>query len=410
MAKYTYPSIPDILIDEPSSSNLKVCVCIPCYNEHDVESTVNSLLDCRAIEGEVLIMILINDSAIDSEVIKSQNNKTYQDCIALRNIGRNREVAIHPIHISQISPKKAGVGYARRLVMDEACRRFMAIGKDRGIIACLDADTTISENYLIELVKFFETHESLTACSIAFEHELDIENTSIRSAICDYESHLRYFINMQRSIGLPFAYQTVGSAMAVTAKSYRFQGGMNTRKAGEDFYFLHKFIKNELAGELNGACVFPSARVSDRVPFGTGKAVGDIMNSGLSYQTYNVESFVEIGRLVYMIPDIYNQSYGSEVDFSKLSRPLNDYLHKELVAKKIEEIKSNTTSYNSFRKRFFQWFDAFKLMKCLHYLRDNGFPNIEISNAMESLFTRISLSWSEDKYENLKTLRMYDRR
>lgn len=46
---------------------------------------------------------------------------------------------------------------------------------------------------------------------------------------------------------------------------------MNQRKAGEDFYFLHKFSILDQLGEINVEIVLPLARSSDRVPFGTGK-------------------------------------------------------------------------------------------------------------------------------------------
>lgn len=52
---------------------------------------------------------------------------------------------------------------------------------------------------------------------------------------------------------------------------------MNQRKAGEDFYFLHKFSILDQLGEINVEIVLPLARSSDRVPFGTGKAISQII-------------------------------------------------------------------------------------------------------------------------------------
>ena len=77
--------------------------------------------------------------------------------------------------------------------------------------------------------------------------------------------------------GLPYSYHTIGSAFAVTAKAYARQGGMNRRKAGEDFYFINKLIKGENFGEITNTTVFPSPRTSNRVPFGTGKAIVDAL-------------------------------------------------------------------------------------------------------------------------------------
>ena len=72
---------------------------------------------------------------------------------------------------------------------------------------------------------------------------------------------------------LPYSYHTIGSAFAVSASSYAKQGGMNRRKAGEDFYFISKLIKGEKFGEITKTKVIPSPRISDRVPFGTGRSI-----------------------------------------------------------------------------------------------------------------------------------------
>lgn len=406
MAKYVFPDIPLNLISGAPHIELKLSVCIPCHNETDVRSTIQSIDQCTPISGVVEVIVLINDSEKDSESVRIQNQYSYEECIELNNVIDNNKIDIIPIYVTQISLKKAGVGYARRLAMDEANRRFTTIGRDRGIIACLDADTIVSDNYVTEIIKFFDDHTNLSGCSIAFEHNLNnIPDPKIKSAICDYESHLRYFINMQRLIGLTFAYQTVGSAMAVTSKSYVKQGRMNTRKAGEDFYFMHKFIKNGLVGELNTSCVYPSARVSDRVPFGTGKAVGDILQSDENYQTYNSQSFWDIDSLIKRLASIYSNN---EFQLSTLSDGLRSYLEKENFTEKIIEIKSNTTTYESFEKRFFQWFDAFRLMKCLHFLRDTAYPNVKIDDAMLALCDKLGLEYTDDKYDNLRGLRAYD--
>ena len=409
MSKFSFESLPHSLISETPAIDLSLSICIPCYDEPDIASTLQSLFECQPIQGSVEIIVLVNEPSGASEGIRNHNQGSYKVCHELNSRSLVESINIYPIYVKNIPPKSAGVGYARRLAMDEANRRFKLLGRDRGVIVCLDADTTVANNYLIEVEQFFKQYPKLEACNIAFEHKLYIENETTRSAICDYESHLRYFINMQRLIGLPFAYQTVGSAMAVTTRSYKKLGGMNTRKAGEDFYFLHKFIKNGLVKELNSTAVYPSSRVSDRVPFGTGKAVGDIIEDLGNYQTYNPESFKVIESFIDSIQQLYQTNTRKSFDTLELAPSLRDYLIKENAIAKIEEVKSNTGNYNSFEKRFFHWFDAFRLMKCLHYLRDHAYPNILIRDAMNYLLPKLGLDITENKYENLESLRVFDR-
>jgi hypothetical protein len=137
------------------------------------------------------------------------------------------------------------------------------------VIACFDADCTCDPNYLAATENFFQSQPSAPGASIYFEHPLDGEN---REPIALYELHLRYYVEALRYAGFPHAYHTIGSSMAARADPYFKQGGMNKRKAGEDFYFLHKIIPLGGFGEINDTRVIPSPRASHRVPFGTGRA------------------------------------------------------------------------------------------------------------------------------------------
>ena len=98
-----------------------------------------------------------------------------------------------------------------------------------------------------------------------------------------YELHLRYLNLFSRFTGFPYAYHTIGSCFGVRAETYASQGGMNKRKAGEDFYFLHKIIPLGEFREINNTCVIPSPRESDRVPFGTGAAIGKYLFRGIRH-------------------------------------------------------------------------------------------------------------------------------
>ena len=182
---------------------------------------------------------------------------------------------------------------------------------------------------------------------------------------------------MQRRIKFPYAFQTIGSSMAVKNSDYQALGGMNTRKAGEDFYFLHKFIKNGRFSELNTTTVYPSSRVSDRVPFGTGKAIKDLINQtngDTEFYTYHPDSFYVIGEFLSKVCHYYQGIYKSD-------GLLYPFLNNMNFIEKLNEIRSNTTSLENFVRRFYHWFDAFILMKSLHYLRDNFYPNITVLEA-----------------------------
>ncbi len=291
--------------------------------------------------------------------------------------------------------------------MDLAFRTFKANNKN-GIIINLDADTRVSENYLISIETHFEKNPKTEAASIYFEH--DVENhisNNEQLAVLNYELHLRYFINMQRIIELPYAYQTIGSAMAVRSFAYAKERGMNKRQAGEDFYFLHKFTKNESLSEINSAVVRPSHRSSDRVPFGTGKAIQDMISeSSIKKKSYNPESFVTLKKWTKQIFETYPNLETSLIESDSM---VYQFLKERKQLDRIQEITTNTNSYKSFKKRFFQWFDAFMLMKYLHYARDNSFPDIPIDECLSYLFGELELEFSGDLYDSLQKLRYLDK-
>ena len=407
MSVYKYIQLPAALIQEEAAHSVSMCICIPAYSELQIDKTLMSLYECEEPDCSVEVIILINDSEMDSDDIKSINESCYESCTNISSQAPSW-MEVYPIYVKEIANKKAGVGLARKLAMDEANRRFNSIDVD-GIIVCLDADTLVKPNYFVEIQKFFGSSK-FDACSIHFEHILEGPEDEIVDAIILYELHLRYFINMQKLIGLPFAIQTIGSAMAVRSKAYAGQGGMNTRKAGEDFYFLHKFITLNRCGELSSTEVYPSPRVSNRVPFGTGKAVQDILSLSQAYDTYTPDSFVEISKFLSLIPKLYKANREQqEEELSMLDDALIAYLENEDFGEKLAEIKKNTNSESTYLNRFYRWFNAFRLMKCLHYMRDESFGNVDVLAACEHLFDKLKIPFPDSPQDVLLALRDYDK-
>lgn len=351
------------------------------------------------------MIVVINGSEKTPIEIQEQNLKTFKEAqkwAVQQSQNPNLQWLQFLIrYFPDLPPKHAGVDLARKIGMDEAVERLENAGNKRGIIACFDADSQCQTNYFQALETHFLQYPKTQACSIHFEHP--IEGTefppSVYEAIIQYELHLRYYIEAQKWAGFPHAYQTIGSSMAVRADAYKQQGGMNRRKAGEDFYFLHKFTPLGHFSELNSTCVIPSPRLSDRVPFGTGKAIADLLqqtesasnlktkaNSSPVYHTYDLQSFVDLQHFFLQLPQFYRDSSES---FSKrmkiLSSPIFHFLLQINFEQKLQKIRNNTRNYESFRVRFFRWFNAFMVMKFVHFARDAYYPNIEVAKAARDL-------------------------
>lgn len=382
-----------------------IIIVIPCYNEPGLITSLESLKNCFPTSCTVQVFIVINGSKIDTEEIQKQNQTTFnQGRLAFPD---KDWINFHFTLVSDLPKKHAGVGLARKIGMDQAAGYFKKIGKTDGIILCYDADTTCSSEYLTEIEKHFSLNSKQEAASIHFEHPTsgDLE-AEIYEAIIRYELHLRYYINYQGFIGFPHAFQTIGSSMAVRASAYVKFGGMNKRKAGEDFYFLHKFIPNGHFGEITSTKTIPSPRVSNRVPFGTGKSVGDqiaLHNQGLD--TYNPKSFEVLKPFLNAIPSLFNDE-----NTIKPHTGVEDFLASLNFDQELLRIRKQSNDQGQFLNHFYRWFDGFKMMKYVHFMRDHHFPNLPIQEAANMLRLNILGSGSEtvSEKELLDWFRLYD--
>ncbi len=399
-SKLSYKEINGGLINAHPNENLKCIVVIPAFAEDAIHHTLDSLCASCYQHDEVEIIVLINQSISVLTEYAAINQKCYellQDYIC-------GLVSIHIVFVHEIPDKIAGVGTARKLAMDEAVRRFSQIQMTRtGIIVNLDADCTVSSNYFEALISFFDQSPKIELANIHFEHKLsDCKDEIGLMAITDYELHLRYFIGMQRWLSLPYAYQTVGSAFAVRVEAYVQIGGMNRKKAGEDFYFIHKFTKKGTATNLAKCVVFPSGRSSFRVPFGTGRAVQEIKRQKAEYKTYHPQSFVDIKSFI----DHIDEYYMGSVDWTEVVPEwVFAYLKSQDFNRILQKLKSNSKSLITFRKAFFQWFDAFRLMKYLHFVRDQVYDNLPVGMALKEASHILNIDANLSNGEMLTILR-----
>jgi hypothetical protein len=363
---------------------LGLIIVIPCYDEEFLLLTLMSLKKCELPDCDTEVIVVINHAATEKKAVIDRNNATYDQALEWTKDNSKTRLKFHLIYEGNLSKKHAGVGLARKIGMDEACFRLEKIKNKKGIIVGFDADSRCQRNYLRAIEDHFRNNRKTPAASIHFEHPvmgIDHEDT-VYEAIVLYELHLRYYVHIQAFTGFPFAVQTIGSSMAVRSDFYQKQGGMNKRKAGEDFYFLHKFTPLGHYSEIKNTTVIPSPRISHRVPFGTGKAVGEIISDEQKLTTYHPQSFVDLKAFFNTTRQlIHLKTEDLAAYFEKLPASVAQFLKANNFEQKLTEIQGNTTNTASFKNRFFRWFNAFLLMKFVHFSRDEFYPNINVREA-----------------------------
>ncbi len=386
-------------ITEAPLPGLGLVIVIPCFNEPHLLKILDSLAACRLPKCNTEVIVVINSAENSEEKIQKENRITEVELERWIINNESAELRYFFISKNELPAKDAGVGLARKIGMDEAVRRFEEAGNENCVIVCLDADCTVDRTYLTALENHFLLNPDTTGCSIYFEHPLEGNDFTpqVYEGIIRYELFLRYYNCGLRFSGFPFAYHTIGSSMAVRTKTYQQQGGMNKRKAGEDFYFLSKIFPLGGFTELNDTVVFPSPRPSARVPFGTGKAINKWLEDGTeTLMTYHPKTFTDLAELVELVPELYTLSVeAAQQKIQGLSPALLTFLKSNDCESKLAEIKSNVRSEEQFINRFYRWFTNFMVLKFVHYARDNFYEQIEIEIAAKALLETAGIEVSE---------------
>jgi hypothetical protein len=376
-------------IKEAIDRETGIIVVVPAYNEPGINELLDSLVKCREPECKTEVVIVINAPDDATSESLENNTKTINNIESWKRENKNCFFRLFVFKVVHPYITGWGVGLARKTGMDEAVRRFNSINKPDGVILNLDADCTVDPNYFFALCNELFKKSDRAACSIYFEHPLSGTNyqDSIFKYITLYELHLRYYFQGLAYSGFPYVFHTVGSAIAVKALSYIKAGGMNRRQAGEDFYFIQKLVPAGGYFSLNSTTVYPSPRASARVPFGTGASIGKLSTERSStLLTYNIMAFKEL-RTFFGHIDTFFESGSRELHehFSQLPQGLRLYLDEKEWFDKIMEVKNNTSGILSFKKRFFGWFNMFRIVKYLNYVHSDYYEKKPVDIAASEL-------------------------
>ncbi|MBC7923586.1 MAG: glycosyltransferase [Ferruginibacter sp.] len=256
---------------------LQVCVIVPVRNEarrlagtlralyHQTDGQGNRL-DCATYE----VLILANNCRDDSAPL-------------VRDFARRHpDFSLHLIE-RELPPPQAHVGYARRLLMDEAARRLLGVGRPRGIIASTDGDTRVAPTWVSGMIhevargadavggrilvgrpgkKDPSAPASGTITPGRRYHLLDVGYRLLRSQL---ESRL----DPDPADLWPRHYQMFGASLALTAETYERVGGLPVLPSLEDVA-LYRALKQADARIRHSPLVrvHTSGRSRGRTPWG----------------------------------------------------------------------------------------------------------------------------------------------
>ena len=102
-----------------------------------------------------------------------------------------------------------------------------------------------------------------------------------------------------------------------------------------------------------------------------------------------------------MIPLLYTHNW-PELS-ATLPAVVVSYLESIDIEKNINECRKYVSSQMAFIKRFYQWFNAFKLMKYCHFCRDQGMADVNVLVAFFQLNKNMNYVLSEKEVNESKT-------
>jgi hypothetical protein len=396
-------------ISEPPLRSFSGAVVIPSLAESlNLPQTLLSLsLNPPDLLANFLLLVVINQRTDTSDAEKSDNLATLEMLPQWKQrYGLQNLFWIDAATPGRELPPKQGVGLSRKIGLDLVLPLLDYQTADP-LLVCLDADTLVQSDYLPAITSHF-AHSLSGGASIPYCHQ-QAASPRGQAAIDRYELFLRTYVLGLKLARSPYAFHTVGSAMACRASAYVAAGGMNRRLAGEDFYFLQQVHKTSGVVQLTGTKVYPSPRSSHRVPFGTGRAVGDMLAKGeqrlLFYQPVVFSILEEWLTCVAENPEA--DAFELMNYAARISPVLHDFLEQAGFRVSWENLKKNNYEAAKMLLAFQGWFDAFRTMRLVHVLSDKAYPRCAHEEAVAPLLVHAGLVNPDTMCGQLELLRRF---
>lgn len=375
--------------------NFRQAVVIPALAEtQHLPLTLQSLWSNvpESILNDTLILVVVNNRPPESGTTANQTE--LRKCIEdnaltlkwLENKSRHTAFPLAWIDASSSGnelPHWGGVGLARKIGCDSVLALLTGLATPMNlrdfVFFSLDADTLTSQSYLETAGNDLRSSRQAGGV-IPFKHQ-QADSPESQAAIDSYEAFLHYYVAGLRWAGSPYAFHTIGSCLCFTAGSYiRANGFPARRQAGEDFYFCVELVKAGGICEIHNTMVFPSARISHRVPFGTGRRMAEaVVNGNNNFLVYDFRVFVCLRELLAAVSTYQGEE--AEQIYACLKNPATtEFLERRGFPLVWKRFRSQYKTSPAILAAFHRWFDGFVTLKYIHWLTEKKWPRVSLKN------------------------------
>jgi GT2 family glycosyltransferase len=211
------------LFPTPPDARLRLSIILPVRNEAEgLERTLASLAAQTETHGRPL-------DPRDYETLVLANNCTDGTTeIARRFASRHPEFRLSVAEVT-LPSAEANIGTARRLLMDEACQRFLERDKLGGVIASTDGDTRVAPDWVAQTLLEFERGADAVGGRVFTEPGGDpaARRYQLRDiAYLHGLSRLEAILDTDSADPWPRHHQLFGASLAVTAEMYARVDGL----------------------------------------------------------------------------------------------------------------------------------------------------------------------------------------
>lgn len=366
-----YAEMETALLQNWPGNDYRHTLVIPCYRE-----SADFLRHLRTLfsRHNLLLIVVVNqpvsvDGTPNAELLStitgSGDNRWHNGNLSLRSWGENGGLLLVDRSSGERRlPPKQGVGLARKIGCDLAAQLIEREFVRNRWIHSTDADAQLPSDYFSNL----PDSRQYSAALYPFIHERG--NSPVHRAVHLYEQALHYYVDGLHRAGSPWAFHTIGSILAISARHYCAARGFPKRAAGEDFYLLNKLGKLAPVAQLSDrAPVRIAARLSDRVPFGTGPATAKIVSqleNGIEPTWYAPQVFSELR-------DFLGEAVGATEQVSGNER-WRDALEELGWEKFLTHCRRQKLTGARKVSVFHHWFDAFRTLRFIHLMQHSWHP------------------------------------
>jgi hypothetical protein len=415
--KYAEPEVQQLNL----SGRYESAVVVPAHAESDEFVSILVKQQVPRDPGlRRLLILVVNERADASVEASAANRRLLESCAERATLSQNLGLPHLTLHRLKDTSgldilsvdmcgrsfrlrAKEGVGRARKLGADIALLLYSKGLLKSRFLGSTDCDARLPVDYFETLERCsFEADAS--ALLFPYAHT-EPAHAQTHALMCEVEASFRHYVLGLAQAGSPYAYHSLGSALAVSLPHYARVRGFPNRQAGEDFHLLSKLAKLAPLRRLHRPRVVIETRVSHRAPFGTGPSLGRALEQEASGERprlfYDDGAFQSLKALLSVLVEAAEQQHLEEARLAELGEVERSEAFR--IWSELQKHLTHCPSGSHRVARLHESFDALATLRFIHQLhRSRGFKKRTLSETVQTEFGNFAPPDAEHYLDQLK--------